>query len=82
VGGETKYVQNTWYICMIFPKNKYCLKDMCKPGVVALIFNLSARQGQVDLCEFEAGMVSKLSSRTARALLHRETLSQENKNKK
>ena len=36
------------------------------------------RQRQVDLCEFRASLVYKVSFRTAR-LLHRETLSQKNK---
>ena len=45
-------------------------------------FNLSTRrQRQADLSEFEASLVYKASSRTARTVTHRETLSRKTKPK-
>jgi hypothetical protein len=40
------------------------------------------RQRQVGICDFQANLIHKASSRTAMALLHRETLSQKKKKKK
>ena len=40
------------------------------------------RQKWADLCEFKVSLVYRASSKTARTVLHRETVSQTNKQKK
>ena len=59
-------------------------KSLHLQGVVACTFNPSTQEaGQVDLCEFEASLVYRVSSRTDRAVSqrNRETLPRKTKKK-
>jgi hypothetical protein len=55
---------------------------MCKPGVLAHAFIPALRkQRQVDLWEFQASLVYRVSSRTARTLYRKNPVSKQNKTK-